>query len=195
MGHGNKAQQARECRRARSRTKQDLRNRHCQAIVSVLPMRFDGIQVNVYRPSGSAWLLWQWDGDRQMMGSAFAAVCHFLKGWPDVKKPNNGAKYDPDGNPALAPADKDYESLQEFLAHGKYEDGTKRLRSTISVSFSDGAFKACLRDKDMSRCLWVASGTLSDLLYALEMAVHADDAEWRHDRFSEGGPGHAGKKR
>lgn len=75
-------------------------------------------------------------------------------------------------------------ALAEFLASTHYEGeepGTRQLGSLL-IFAQDGMWKACLRDRQESRCLWVAARQLLELFDVLEHAVAHADSVWRDDR-------------
>lgn len=71
----------------------------------------------------------------------------------------------------------------EYLTLEKWDDGSPRKPSSLSVFAQEGVFKCILRDKDQGLCLWVSSDTLSMLFNALEAALADPETIWRRDRF------------
>lgn len=69
--------------------------------------------------------------------------------------------------------------LMEYLTHDKYEDGTPRERSALSVFIEDGWYKLALNDKDLRRSLYVTAESLIEALKALERHLLADTGDWR----------------
>lgn len=70
-------------------------------------------------------------------------------------------------------------ALAEYLTAEEYPDGGKRQTSTVLIFMEGGEVKACLRDRDTDMSLWVTSGSVPDVLLALESALQSDDAQWR----------------
>lgn len=86
-----------------------------------------------------------------------------------------------------------FPTLADFLASTCYDGdppGT-RCTGTLLVFAQDGSWKACLRDRQESRCLWVASLSLFELFTVLEAALSDPAAVWRYDRMD----GHEQAKR
>jgi len=72
-----------------------------------------------------------------------------------------------------------YPMLSEFLTHDKYDDGSARERSALSVKVQDGMILVCVQDHDLSRSLFVVGATLPKALAAAEKAVSGPGADWR----------------
>lgn len=83
-------------------------------------------------------------------------------------------------------------ALHEYLTADKYPDGGLRQTATLLVFCEASEWKACLRDRDTSRTLWISSQSLPELLEALDEVLQGEDAQWRRDKpHNQGG----GKKR
>lgn len=110
-----------------------------------------------------------------------------------VKKP---AQQSSERTAYAAPLDgiiDSYPTLAEMLTATAYDGdppGT-RLTSTLLIFTQDGAWKACLRDRQEQRCCWVATAFFSDLLATLDNALCDASVVWRDDRVS----GHEQAKR
>lgn len=104
----------------------------------------------------------------------------------DVKRPIR-AEAGPGGYEA--PPDALIESaplLAEFLTATCYEDSPSvpRQVGTLLIFAQQGAWKACLRDRQEQRCLWVAATMFDDLVPVLETSLSDPTAVWRDDRLS-----------
>jgi len=94
------------------------------------------------------------------------------------------------GNPGRAAPDVEfaatYPLLSEHLTALRYDDEppTPRQTSTLLIFAQEGAWKACLRDRQEQRCLWVASASWGDLFLVLEAALEDPTSVWREDRLS-----------
>lgn len=73
-------------------------------------------------------------------------------------------------------------ALAAHLCQSLWDDGSPRQTSTLSVFTGDGAWKACLRDRENHLCLWVAATSFDRLTGALETALGDENTVWRHDR-------------
>jgi hypothetical protein len=73
-------------------------------------------------------------------------------------------------------------ALWEYLTSTKYPDGGARQTSTLLLFVEDGVWKACLKDRDTGRSLWIASGSPTEAMTDLELTLAAGDAEWRKDK-------------
>ena len=70
-------------------------------------------------------------------------------------------------------------TLLSYLIDDKYDDGSARERSAVSLFISDGSWKAALNDKDLKRSLYVSADSLAAVLETLERQAAAPDADWR----------------
>lgn len=86
-------------------------------------------------------------------------------------------------DPALS---KKYPMLAAHLTQATWEDGSPRQVSTMSIFTGDGAWKACLRDRERGLCLWVAATAFERLPGALETALGDENTVWRADRQQPG---------
>lgn len=76
--------------------------------------------------------------------------------------------------------------LWSHLTQAAWEDGEVRETSNLLVFAQDGMLKAMVRDKEEGLCLWMAGGSLTELLDGVEAALCDPQAEWRVDRQAEG---------
>jgi hypothetical protein len=98
-----------------------------------------------------------------------------------VNDPSHGGFVDPVFS-------QEYPTLWDHLTQRKWDDGSERRTSTITL-FADGACaKGLLKDRDAGLCLWIAAPTLLGLFEALELALCDAETEWRVDRQFEGQP-------
>lgn len=77
-------------------------------------------------------------------------------------------------------------ALAAHLCQTTWEDGEARQTSTLSIFTGDGCFKACLRDRELGLCLWVAAKCYAALPLALEAALTDPNTVWRVDRQTPG---------
>lgn len=89
---------------------------------------------------------------------------------------------------AAPPSELDslYPLLADHLTALTYdgEPPTPRQTSTLLLFAQDGTYRACLRDRQEARCLWVSVVDPNDLLTTLELALSDPTAVWREDRMS-----------
>lgn len=135
-----------------------------------------------YLPWGSVVLLywapvWMWP-ERMPCPEIEEAL---LMGLSRPTKPptGNGGYAAPSG-----PGDEDVPLLVEYLSATTYDDGTPRQTSTLLLMAQDGAWKACLRDREQGMCLWVAAPSFGALIGVVEASLGLPDAPWRLDRAS-----------
>lgn len=83
--------------------------------------------------------------------------------------------------------ERTYPTLFEYLTLYRWEDGQPRQTATLLIFFEDGAWKACLNDREHARSAWAAGGTPLGALQALEEAVCDDTVDWRR-RKPQGRP-------
>jgi hypothetical protein len=75
-----------------------------------------------------------------------------------------------------------YPTLWMYLTQRRWDDGSERRTSTLTI-FADGvAAKCLLKDRDAGLCLWVASESVLTLFEVLEAALCDGETEWRVDR-------------
>lgn len=86
----------------------------------------------------------------------------------------------PDDLAAAAP------NLADFLTARFYDDspGVVRATGTLLIFAQEGVWKACLRDRQEQRCLWVAAACWNDLVAVLEDSLLDQASVWRMDRVS-----------
>jgi len=81
------------------------------------------------------------------------------------------------------PVDKDFQltfpALSEYLTSHCYPDGSARERSTVSVFFEEGQFKACLNERDQGLVLFVSESKFGCLFEALELLLQAEHVPCR----------------
>jgi hypothetical protein len=78
--------------------------------------------------------------------------------------------------PVLFPA------LCEFLLLSQWEDGTSRLRGSITLFADPSSWKCCLNDKDGHRVAFVAGSSPEDALMAAEAGIVHSTLDWRDAR-------------
>jgi hypothetical protein len=69
--------------------------------------------------------------------------------------------------------------LVEYLCSQKYDDGSKRERSTVTLFVEDGSVKLALNDRGEKRSLYVSSDSVDGAFSLLELALAADHPPWR----------------
>lgn len=74
---------------------------------------------------------------------------------------------------------KKYPLIYEHLTEVKWDDGTAREPSTMSIFVEEGRFKAALNDKATRRSLYVSGERFQDALGALEKALGSQTPDWR----------------
>ena len=97
-----------------------------------------------------------------------------------MRKPVKTA--DPGTPLALMPDDEfaaQYPTVTEYLSTVKYDDGSPRSPSALSLFLEDGMCKLALNDKDCKRSLYVASDTFVGALALMESALAAPNPPWR----------------
>jgi len=98
-----------------------------------------------------------------------------------MKKPVESKSKKADGNPVCPDADfaKKYPTISAHLTDTRWDDGSSRERSTLTLFVEDGQMKMALNDREASRSLYVASRTLQEGLEGLEAHLAEGRAEWR----------------
>ena len=72
--------------------------------------------------------------------------------------------------------------LLAFMSVSSWPDGSSRLPGTLIVFAENGAWKACLSDKDASLVCFVTGRTLDELLERCEGIVAGEGGDWRPAR-------------
>lgn len=97
-----------------------------------------------------------------------------------MKKPSSTIAAD--GRPCDVPDHASLKAmplLMEMLTTDRWDDGTPRLPSAISLFIEDGRWKAAINDKDLRASLYVTADTLVGALKALESALASPSPDWR----------------
>lgn len=67
----------------------------------------------------------------------------------------------------------------EYLTTTRYDDGSPRETSTITVFVDEGVLKLSLNDRDNSASLYASGCTLQDAFLGLEKRVGDKSPDWR----------------
>lgn len=97
-----------------------------------------------------------------------------------LKKPNPGQMY----GVADVPFDDEdfrakYPTLWEYLFTQRWQDGSIRTTSTISLFATDGALKVVINDRDNNRSAFFNARTLTEALDSMESGLCNDTADWK----------------
>jgi hypothetical protein len=98
-----------------------------------------------------------------------------------MKRPDAGAT--PQAGPALLDEvfSTFYPTLFVHMTETVWEDGKKRIPSTLLLFVENGRWKAFLHDRDGKRGAWVTADSWEEVLQASERAIEASSTEWRKD--------------
>jgi hypothetical protein len=77
-------------------------------------------------------------------------------------------------------------ALWEHLTLDRWEDGTSRAPSSLTVFSADGLLKACLADKEEECVAFVSAESLEGLLDLLEAGLKGGGLDWRRSRQKSG---------
>jgi hypothetical protein len=94
---------------------------------------------------------------------------------PDPSKTSAGPVDNPDGGEFQ----KRWPALWEYLANGRWEDGSVRQRATLLFFLEDGLIKMCVTDRALERAMWCSSDDWDDLLDGCNRQLADDTAQWR----------------
>jgi len=72
-----------------------------------------------------------------------------------------------------------FKCVCEYLLTTKWDDGSPREPSAISVSYTDGALTIALNDKDLKQSIYTSAETLQEALKLMEDALEGSKATWR----------------
>jgi hypothetical protein len=84
---------------------------------------------------------------------------------------------------------KKYPALAEFLSAEEWGPGEPRERGTLTLFFEQGAFKACVSDRDANMSAFVAKSAFLGLLEAVEKGLQGDSLDWRGQKGKPQGKG------
>lgn len=69
--------------------------------------------------------------------------------------------------------------IVEMLSDDRWEDGSERELSSLSLKWQEGHVLAVLNDQDLKRSLYVAATGVPEALQALERQLEAGTGDWR----------------
>jgi len=72
--------------------------------------------------------------------------------------------------------------LHDHLTEQTWEDGKKRMTSTLLIFCEGGMWKARLNDRAVKISAWVSAESWEALLETIERGLAAESLEWRADR-------------
>lgn len=73
-----------------------------------------------------------------------------------------------------------FPTVWEWLTVTRFDDGSPRQSSTITICYDQGTLKACLNDRAGRRSLWGSGTQLGDILASLEAHLASNDPSgWR----------------
>jgi hypothetical protein len=76
--------------------------------------------------------------------------------------------------------------LCQYLTDNRWEDGSARETSTITVFLDAGRLKLVLSDRALGRSAFVSGMSLEELLDAVEAGLEGDCLEWRTKTWNGG---------
>jgi len=97
----------------------------------------------------------------------------------EMKKPDQVAEQLRSSHAERSLCKELFPALFEHLTETRWDDGSRRETSSISVFVQDGTWKACLNDKDSGRTAFVSARSPDELLDVLEKAVATGSVEWK----------------
>lgn len=93
------------------------------------------------------------------------------------------------GKMTLAEFGDDMPLLYEMFTTEEFENGDKRVPSSLSVFYDEGVLKLCLNDKQEGLCTFVTCSSVLEGLLALEMGLGEDRLDWRPMKWAGKGRG------
>jgi len=104
-----------------------------------------------------------------------------------IKKPRPGEYYGPPEVPFL---DDDFRdrmpNLYEYLTLERWQDGSVRTTSTLTIFVSGGNLKVVLNDRDNNRSAFFNASTFDSCLTEIESQLKADRVDWKSKGSSNG---------
>lgn len=100
-----------------------------------------------------------------------------------IKKPDSPA---PDGGVSRSTREGDdwvlYPTLMEYLTEDRYEDGSSRRTSTVTLFAQDGQVKGCVNDRDNDCSAFFSAASIESLLAVIESKLKESSADWRRNQ-------------
>lgn len=79
-----------------------------------------------------------------------------------------------------------YPTLWSYLTQTRWDDGTERKTSSVTVFMDSGQLKCVLKDKETGLSLWAAGVGFDSLFSVLESLLNDPTAVWRQDKNDTG---------
>lgn len=76
-------------------------------------------------------------------------------------------------------------ALTEMVTCSRWDDGSPRQTSTITIAYDGGRFTLCLRDRALARVGFHSAATLAELLDMTEAMVSSETMDMRTDKFAK----------
>ncbi len=79
-----------------------------------------------------------------------------------------------------------YPVLWQYLTQSRWEDGTERKTSSVTMFYDAGQLKGVLKDRETSHALWAAGDGPESLFGVMEALLNDPTAVWRQDKVENG---------
>jgi hypothetical protein len=81
-----------------------------------------------------------------------------------------------------------FPDLHDHMTQVRWEDGSLRNTSSVTLFIEGAQWKACLNDRDAGLVAFVAGRSFNDVLRALNDGIKGDTLDWRPSRSAVGSP-------
>lgn len=185
--------------------------------VCCVASRIGGVDVRpvVYQLSEKHWVyergvkVVEWDGGWLFVQQRQWGGCHYLgdiervpggygltnefvhlRAWEMLKKAD-ARRAELHGDAALVAGDYGilYPTLWSYLTQARWDDGTERKTSSVTVFCDGGQLKCVLKDKETNLSLWASGVSFETMLSVLEALLNDPTAVWRQDKQETGASG------
>lgn len=79
-----------------------------------------------------------------------------------------------------------YPTVWSYLTQDRWDDGTPRKTSSVTMFMDQGQLKCVLKDKESGTSLWAAGISLESMFGVLEALLNDSTAVWRQDKLETG---------
>jgi len=109
------------------------------------------------------------------------------RAWEMLKKAEK-RRAEINGDAALVAGDYGilYPTLWSYLTQSRWDDGTDRKTSSVTVFCDGGQLKCVLKDKENGLSLWASGVSFESMFAVLEALLNDPTAVWRQDRNETG---------
>lgn len=127
------------------------------------------------------------DIDRVPGGCGLTDEFLHYRAWEMLKK-SDMRRAELKGDAALVAGDYGvlFPTLWHYMTQARWDDGTERRTSSITIFCDAGQLKCVLKDKETGLSLWAAGVSFESMFSVLEALLNDPTAVWRQDKLETG---------